>query len=93
MRTEDSESLKPKAEEQKVKLEEANWDGDESLGSLDDEADAMPTPDSAAGAGDSGAPVEDPEIFVPPSPGADPYSNILRQNPTNAALNVAVGDF
>lgn len=44
------------------------------MGSLDDEADAMPQGDTAAG-GDttSGAPVEDPEIFVPPSPGADPY--------------------
>ena len=76
-------------------MDEANWDGEESLGSLDDEADAMPVSDTAAGGDNttSGTPVEDPEIFVPPSPGADPYQTILRQNPTNAALNVAVGDF
>ena len=33
------------------------------------------------------------DIFVPPSPGPDPYQAILKKNPTNVALNVACGDF
>jgi hypothetical protein len=28
----------------------------------------------------------DSDIFVPPSPGADPILEVLRQNPQNAAL-------
>jgi len=36
---------------------------------------------------------EESDIFVPPSPGADPYQAALRLNPTNAALNIAAGDF
>ena len=33
------------------------------------------------------------DIFVPPSPGPDPYSAILKKNPTNVALNAANGFF
>lgn len=35
----------------------------------------------------------DSDIFVPPSAGADPLQNVLRQNPQNAALQAAAGDF
>lgn len=36
---------------------------------------------------------EDSDIFVPPSPGADPLQAMLRQNPQNVALNAAAGEF
>ena len=77
-------------------MDEANWGGDEdSLGSLDEEIDApgATATDTAAGNEGTGGEVEEPEIFVPPSPGADPYQTLLRQNPTNVALNAVVGDF
>jgi hypothetical protein len=35
---------------------------------------------------DSGQQQSDSDIFVPPSPGADPILEVLRQNPQNAAL-------
>ena len=69
---------KAAAQEPKVKIDEANWgEDDDSLGSLDDEVEAQAATEPAAG-GDSGAAVEEPEIFVPPAPGADPYSTLLR---------------
>ena len=46
--------------------------------------------DAAAGEDGAAIDAQESEIFVPPSPGQDPYQAILRQNPTNAALNVAV---
>lgn len=63
------------------------------MSDLDDEIDAQAPTDSAATGTDGAAIEEESEIFVPPSPGQDPYQTILRQNPTNAALNIAVGDF
>lgn len=33
------------------------------------------------------------DIFVPPSPGPDPYLAIFKKNPTNVALNAVCGDF
>lgn len=89
-----ADNSKPVATEQKVKLEEAKWgEDDDSLGSLDEELDAQVATDVAAGDDTGAAMAEESEIFVPPSPGADPYQTILRQNPTNAALNIAIGDF
>lgn len=86
---------KPAAAAQKVNVDEANWgEDDDSLGSLDEELDAQGANDTAAADGDNATGAEEEsEIFVPPSPGADPYQTILRMNPTNAALNVAMGDF
>ena len=78
-----TEASKPKAAEAKVNIEEAKWgEDDDSLGSLDDELNA----DAAAGANVDGnadgagigADIVEPDIFVPPSPGADPYQAILR---------------
>ena len=78
-------------------MDEANWGGDDdSLGSLDEEIDApgaTASGEPGAGGTEAGGEVEEPEIFVPPSPGADPYQTLLRQNPTNVALNAVVGDF
>lgn len=82
----------------KVDLAQANWgEDDDSLGSLDEELNAQEKNTGAAAASgdaaDAGGLPEESDIFVPPSPGADPYQGILRQNPTNVALNVANGDF
>jgi hypothetical protein len=90
---ENAEAAKPKAET-KVNIEEAKWgEDDDSLGSLDEELEAQGAT-AGDGADDSGAAaVEESDIFVPPSPGADPYQAALRLNPTNPALNVAIGDF
>mmetsp|Transcript_18364 Transcript_18364/g.22890 ORF Transcript_18364/g.22890 Transcript_18364/m.22890 type:complete len:227 (+) Transcript_18364:2251-2931(+) len=70
---ENAEAAKPKAET-KVNIEEAKWgEDDDSLGSLDEELEAQGAT-AGDGADDSGAAaVEESDIFVPPSPGADPY--------------------
>ena len=87
-----AEAAKPKAEA-KVNVEEAKWgDDDDSLGSLDDEIGAQGSKPAADGE-EVAAVEEESDIFVPPQPGADPYQAALRMNPTNAALNVAAGDF
>ena len=87
-----AEAAKPKAEA-KVNVEEAKWgDDDDSLGSLDDEIGAQGSKPAADG-DEVAAVEEESDIFVPPQPGADPYQAALRMNPTNAALNVAAGDF
>lgn len=90
---EPAQGAKPKAEEKKVNIEEAKWGDDDSLGSLDEELD------NAAGAGENAADGEgasdaiESDIFVPPSPGQDPYVAIIRQNPAIVALHAATGDF
>ena len=87
------EAAKPKAEA-KVNIEEAKWgEDDDSLGSLDDELEAQGANPGAAGEEPGAAAAEESDIFVPPSPGVDPYQAALRMNPTNAALNAAAGDF
>ena len=78
MNTAGAESAKPKVEDKKVNIEEAKWDNDDSsLGSLDEEIDAQITAEPAAGTDAAGA-EEESEIFVPPSPGQDPFQTILR---------------
>lgn len=75
-----TEASKPKTET-KVNIEEAKWgEDDDSLGSLDEELEAQGATVGSAAAGEDGAAAEEVEsdIFVPPSPGADPYSTILR---------------
>lgn len=75
-----AEASKPKAET-KVNIEEAKWgEDDDSLGSLDEELEAQGATAGSAAVGEDGAAAEEVEsdIFVPPSPGADPYSTILR---------------
>ena len=74
LNTAGADKAKPKAEEQKVNIEEAKWgEDDDSLGSLDEELDAQAATEPTAGADAAGGEVEEPEIFVPPSPGPDPY--------------------
>ena len=93
---ESTEGSKPKATEAKVNIEEAKWgEDDDSLGSLDDELNAEGTTAAAVDGDDgtTGAEAVESDIFVPPAPGADPYQTILRQNPTNVALNAASGEF
>ena len=84
-----------KKEEKKVNLEEAKWgEDDDSLGSLDEELEAQgATATGGEGQGEGTEEAVESDIFVPPAPGADPFQGILRQNPTNVALNVAIGDF
>ena len=73
-----ADSSQPAAAPQQVNVEEAKWD-DDSLGSLDEELDAQGGATDAA-PGEDGAAVDaqESEIFVPPSPGPDPYQAILR---------------
>jgi hypothetical protein len=35
----------------------------------------------------------DNDIFVPPSPGADPLAQALKKNPQSVGLHVATGEF
>ena len=92
-----AEGAKPKADEAKVNIEEAKWgEDDDSLGSLDEELNAEAASAPAVEGEDGsalGAEAVESDIFVPPAAGADPYQTILRQNPTNVALNAATGDF
>lgn len=95
---ETTEGSKPKAVEAKVNIDEAKWgEDDDSLGSLDDDINAEGSAAAAAVDGNDGTTVGqdavESDIFVPPAPGADPYQTILRQNPTNVALNAASGEF
>ena len=82
------EKATPKAE---VNIDQAAWGDDEDDLDIGDDVGSP-----AVGGTEAGETVEDTvesDIFVPPSPGPDPYQAILKKNPTNAALNVACGDF
>lgn len=59
--------------------------GDDLLG-----GDAGDAGDQIDGAGD-GETFSD--IFVPPSPGADPLTQALKKNPQSVGLHVATGEF
>lgn len=77
-----------------VNIEEAAWGDDEDDLDIEDDTAGQTavggTPNDADEAvGDD----QDSGIFVPPSPGPDPYQAILKKNPTNVALNAACGDF
>jgi len=74
-----------------VNLEEAEWGGDDDL---DIDADEI-----LGSANKEGELInvdgvdEDSDIFVPPSAGIDPIKLALRDNPSNAGLNVVTGEF
>ena len=76
---------------QEVEVDDAAWGDDDDLDIEE------PTAGTNLGGTPTmeGETVEEVEsdIFVPPSPGPDPYQAILKKNPTNVALNVACGDF
>ena len=77
LRTENAEAGPVKAAAAKVNIEEAKWGDDDSLSDLeDDEGEAAPADGAEAGA--DGTEAVESDIFVPPSPGADPYQSILR---------------
>lgn len=68
-------------------LEGAAW-GDEDEIDIDMGDDPAIAPDQTEAA------VElDSDIFVPPSHGADPISQALKQNPQNVGIHVAAGEF
>jgi hypothetical protein len=87
----ESQAQKPATE---VNIEDAAWGDDED--ELDIEDDAAGSGTVAEAPNDGGETLDEnteSDIFVPPSPGPDPYQAILKKNPTNVALNVAYGDF
>lgn len=75
--------------ETKVTIDDAAWGEDDDL-DIDDEINANAGGDDML---DDGSGAADNDIFVPPSPGADPVQALLRQNPQNAALHAAAGEF
>ena len=78
----------PKAE---VNIEEAAWGDDED--DLDIEDAGESPAGGATGDGEIEIDTVESDIFVPPSPGPDPFQAILKKNPTNVALNAACGEF
>ena len=77
-----------------VNLEEAEWGGDDDDLDLDADEILGGANKNAEQIDASGAAVdEDSDIFVPPSAGVDPLKLALRDNPSNAALNVVAGEF
>lgn len=82
----DKAVAKPAQEANKVKIEEADWGGDDNEIEIEDDEvveEANTEIDKENGS----------DIFVPPSPGPDPLFQCLRQNPQNAALNACLGEF
>lgn len=70
-----------KKNETKVNIDEAAWGEEDDL-DIDDDIMGDTQGDQM---GDAPA-TEDSDIFVPPSPGADPLLAVLRQNPQSAPL-------
>ena len=70
----DKTVTKPAQEAVKVKIEEADWGGDDDEIALEDD-DVVDEAGEEIG-GENGG-----DIFVPPSPGPDPLLQCLRQNP------------
>ena len=70
----DKAVAKPAQEATKVKIEEADWGGDDDEIQIEDDdvVDEAGTEINAENGSD---------IFVPPSPGPDPLFQCLRQNP------------
>ncbi len=70
----DKAVVKPAQETNKVKIEEADWGGDDDEIALEDD-EVVDEATTEIGA------ENDSDIFVPPSPGPDPLFQCLRQNP------------
>ena len=84
---EDSDA-KPKTEVNKspaVDLDQAAWGEEDDILSIED--------DEPVEAADDGAETGHSEIFIPPTPGTNPISTMLRKNPQNAALQACQGEF
>jgi len=79
-----------KEEEKKpvVDLDKDKWDSGSDL-SLEVEVEEKPRENKE----EVGSEMINSDIFVPPAEGVDPLKELLRANPSNAALNVVGGDF